>query len=294
MSCVPVGILVIPKPVKPMPTDTHTSDPTLGQRRENRFAIQSIVLPFLGSRVVDHAVFQYILQDVSATGLKIGLPRWLVSKISLKRGDRVDFHLPFRFDQRNFRQGRIVWVRPDHISGGQECGVYLNEGAPPAYPVFISFETSEIAIDLKEFSSRRAILQLVLKDVMLLKEGLLIYLKHLVPYLSRLTRFSTQDFDTLRAVFFDDLLQRIEASRARLQALYDQTRTELTTLADIGRIIDLEELRMLTESEIYPELFDITFESGPHTPYINAIKQLERKMYANHNTIVMLYIKSLQ
>ncbi len=281
-----------------MPTDSQTSDPTSDptsdQRRENRFGIQTIVMPFLGSRTADHAVFQYILQDVSATGLKIGLPRWLVSKISLKRGDGVDFHLPFRFDQRNFRQGRIVWVKPDSVSGGQECGVYLNEGAPPAYPVFISFETSEIAIDLQEFGSRRAILQLVLKDVVLLKKGLQIYLKHLVPYLSRLTRVSTQDFDTLRAVFFDDLLQRIDASRVRLQALHEQALTEMTTLEDIGRIIDLEELRMLTESEIYPELFDVTFESGPHTQYINAIKQLERKMYANHNTIVMLYIKSLQ
>ena len=55
----------------------------------------------------------------------------------------------------------------------------------------------------------------------------------------------------------------------------------------------MEDLREIIESEIYIEIIKITFESDAALQYLLAIKELEKKLYYNYNTIVMIYIQSL-
>lgn len=37
--------------------------------KEQRFMVDSIILPFLGTRVEDHVCFQYLLVDISYHGI---------------------------------------------------------------------------------------------------------------------------------------------------------------------------------------------------------------------------------
>ena len=60
----------------------------------------------------------------------------------------------------------------------------------------------------------------------------------------------------------------------------------------MGRI-DLEELRRTMEPEIYIELFDLALGPETSSMYLDSIKALENRLYANYNTMVMLYIQSL-
>ena len=64
-------------------------------RRETRLPIESIVLPFLGSRELDFQPFEYLLQDVSPGGVKISIPSWVQGRESINRGERVNLHVPF-------------------------------------------------------------------------------------------------------------------------------------------------------------------------------------------------------
>jgi tRNA U54 and U55 pseudouridine synthase Pus10 len=79
-----------------------------------------------------------------------------------------------------------------------------------------------------------------------------------------------------------------------LQELYDKAKREVNIASNILKVIDLEELREIIESEIYVEIFNITFSDEHIKPYLNAIKKLENRLYSNYNMIVMLYADSLE
>lgn len=263
------------------------------QRREPRFQIDSVVLPFLGSRIEDHSVFEYLIIDISIHGIQIALPRWVVKRESLKKGDIIDFHLPFELNNATFHEGLVAWLKHDGVTGTQTCGASIHKMMPLTYPVYISFETADISVDLQNFSSRSAILAQVVKDVVLIKKGVLVYLKHLAPFFSRVTQYSREEYPMLRNFLFEDIEKKIKENIANLDKIYHEILEKNPGERDIPLVIDLEQIRTCMESEIYPEIFNITFETDSHIPYIQAIMKLKNRTYLNYNTIVMLYIKAL-
>jgi len=52
-------------------------------------------------------------------------------------------------------------------------------------------------------------------------------------------------------------------------------------------------LRGVVASEIYVDIFKAAFADANINPYLNAIKDLEKRLYFNYNTIVLLYLRSL-
>ncbi len=262
-------------------------------RKEPRFQIDSVVLPFLGSRIEDHSVFEYLIVDISVHGIQIALPRWVVKRESLKKGDIIDFHLPFELNNSTFHEGTVAWFRFDEETRTQACGASIYKMLPITYPVYISFDTADISVDLRSFSSRSAILAQVIKDVILIKKAVLVYLKHLVPFFARITKYSREEYPMLRQFLFEDIEKKTGENMKKLDNIYNEIIEKNPAEDEIPLIIDLEQLRSCMESEIYPELFNITFETDSHIPYINAIMKLKNRTYLNYNTIVMLYIKAL-
>ncbi|HOV87379.1 MAG TPA: PilZ domain-containing protein [Syntrophobacteraceae bacterium] len=263
------------------------------RRTEPRFEFTSIVLPFLGSRVEDHLCFEYIPLDISTHGLKLAIPRWVVSRERLRDGDEVNLHVPFRLREGNFSRGRIVWSRWDDVHQGQVCGVRMEKAGHRHCRVFFDLDTREFGIDLKQFASPEDLALKVLKDSILLKRGVLIYLNHLVPYFSRVTPYPTDEYPLLKSLFLDDVKRKIEENIQKLEALHRKALEELPSGTEIPVFLDLEELRSLMESEIYLDLFKITFSTEAVLPLLSAIKELEERQYVNYNTLVMLYIRSL-
>ncbi len=263
------------------------------QRRERRFEFDSVVLPFLGSREEDHLCFEYLPMDISAHGLRFAIPHWVVSRERLKQGDDVNFHVPFRLYDVNFSQGKVIWSKWDDELQSQVCGVRMERKSPLHCPLFISLDSREVGIDLQEFVSEEDLILKVLKDSILLKKGVLIYLNHLIPYFSRVTLYPAEEFPLLKEYLLDDVKNRITDNRKKLEALYERAELELRAGTEVPVFLDLEELRSMVESEIYLDLFKITFASEAILPFLAAIKELERKQYTNYNTMVMMYIKSL-
>jgi hypothetical protein len=217
-------------------------------RREQRFIVDSIILPFLGTRVEDHVGFQYLLVDMSYHGIRIALPKWLVSRDRMDEGTLVCMHIPFRMNKRIFTHGKIVWTRWDETSQAQLCGIHLEEKGLDGYPVFVSLENGEVTIDLKDFDSKEGLLLKVLKDTFLLKKGVLVYIKHLIPYFTRITDYPTEDYARLKDAFLNDVFSRVRGNGERLKSLYERLQREARLQEDIAAYLDLEDLRDMVES----------------------------------------------
>jgi len=263
------------------------------QRKEKRIPIDSVVLPFIGSRVQDYSGFQYLIQDVSRNGLKIALPRWLVSREKLHQGDRVNFHVPFAFEGEFFNLGRIMWAKWDDSIEAQVCGVLLDKKSPVNYPVYISLESRDVAVDLAGFASREKLALKVLKDSILLKKGILIYLRHLTPYFSRIVEIASKDYDAVQDLLFDDVRAKVQANTQTLQDIHQNVLDSSARGGCLAEALDLEELRAAVDPEIYMDIFTFALETEKVVPYFKAVKDLEKKLYSNYNTLVMIYIRCL-
>jgi hypothetical protein len=256
--------------------------------------VESIVLPFIGSREEDQVTFQYLLQDVGPDRAQIALPQWVVSRERLREGDLIHFHLPFLVDGSLFSRGKIDAVRMDEDLPGQICtaGILPSpEAAPPMIYIHIAPEGAHI--DLTSFHAPAEILPRIVKDALLLKKGILIYLNHLIPYFSRIGGYPEKEYPLLREALLEDIRKRVAENAAKIEFLLECANRHCPDLKQLSKFLDLEQIRAMMESEIYSELFRTTFADERVTAYIDAIKNLEKKLYTHYNLLVMLYVKSL-
>jgi hypothetical protein len=161
---------------------------------------------------------------------------------------------------------------------------------PTNYPLYFSLENSRV-ITSQDVSLEDLLLR-VLKDSVLLKKGISIYFNHLIPYFSRITGYPSKDYPNLKDIFLNDIKNKIIQHKEKLDELYQLFKNS-SNHKTIAWHLNLEDLRDLIESEIYIDVLNITFDSDTALQYLQAIKELENKLYYNYNNIVMIYIESL-
>ena len=263
-------------------------------RREERLGIASIIFPFLGSRARDFACFEYLPLDFSTHGLQIVIPRWVVNRERLQTGERVNLHVPFKLNEETYSQGEIAWVRQDESIDGFRYGVQMTKQNQPTYPLFISLGSEkDIGIDLSDFATPERLLLQLVHDAALLKKGVRIYFDHLVPYFSRISGYPTEQYPELKKLLFHDIGKKILENHGKLRALHARLQEDAEHQLGIPKDFDLEELRGMMESELSTDLLQIALGTEAITPYLNAIKELEKKQYTTYNAIVLLYLRSL-
>jgi hypothetical protein len=263
------------------------------KRREQRVDIDSVQFPFLGSRRDDHACFQYLIMDISTHGLRINIPTWVVDRERFKKDDLINLHVPFQIKNNIFDLGRIAWVKPDESNEGQVLGIEVVGDPVYHQPIFVSLDDLKIDLDLESNTSIDGLVLRVLKDSFMLKKGVQVYLKHLVPYFSRISKYSSKDYPILKESLLSDIQERVSQHQKKIEAIYDTGCGDYSCEKEIAKYLDLEELRSIMESEVYLEILKIAFETDTVLPYLLAIKELEKKLYSNFNTIVLLYSSSL-
>ncbi len=263
-------------------------------RREHRVEISSIVLPFLGLREDDYSPFQYLLGDLSMHGARILLPRWSTRRELLAVEDEVDFQVPFRFAGETYSVGDIAWQRWDEAQEAQVCGVHFARKTPQTYPVAISFEAGALDIDLTHFNTESDLMLRVLKDAVLLKRGIAIYLKHLSPYLSRISGEDKAHYAFLRSFLLEDAARHVRANRLRLEQVYTELQGGVCSQAELAACLSVEDLLDAFEPEIPADVFAAAFVDKAVAPYVRSIKVLEKKLYVAYNTLMLLYISSIQ
>lgn len=266
---------------------------TIERRKEKRFDIGSINLPFLGTREEDHSCFQYIIIDMSRGGIRFVVPNWVVNRAKIQKDDAINFHLPLHIKDNYYSQSVILWTQWDDTFQGEVCGARLGSIGKPQYPAFISIEPSSVSVSLDYFDTDGNLLCNVIKDAAFLKKGVDIYLEHLITFFSRISGYPGEEYPQLKESLLVDIHNRVKEHCAKLEELYERIRNRTILQSEVARHIDLEELRPIIESEIYIEIFRIAFSNESVMSYLNAIKNLEKRLYSNYNTIVLLYIHSL-
>ena len=269
------------------------SNQSANHRREERQSLDSLILPFMGSREPDQGDFEYILYDISTSGVGISMPKWLVSRESLKRGDIINLNLPFKRESRFYTRGVVMWTKWDEENEAQVCGIRMDSIAPmPYYPIFISLSSGGLMLDLKDFELPDNILQTLLKDAYLIKRGILIYFKHLIPFFSRITDHSREEFVNLDESFLSDIQNQIKRKADALLEIYDTSTAEKWNNMDFSSKVDIGNLRILMETAVQRDLLMTVFDRNSVRPYLDAIHELEKKQNNTYNTLVMLYIRS--
>jgi hypothetical protein len=250
----------------------------------------------LGSRVAPHSIFQYLLHSYSAESAQFVVPSWVVRREHFQVGDRVDLHFPFRTaDGWHREQGEVVAVNWDAAAGEQSCRVELRDRSPLHHPVFVEMTTGKLELRAEggEPVTAAELLPRLLRDCHLLKRGVAVYLKHLVPLFSRITLFPREEYGSLREHLLEDVRRRVEANVETLAGWRTRAEAGELTFATLSQDLDLETLRGVVEAEIDENLFAATFESPAIRPYTAAIRLLEHKLYLNYNTLVLLYANAL-
>ena len=263
-------------------------------RSESRSAFESLLFPFLGSRFSDHATFEYLPIDISFHGVQIAIPKWVVNRELLKVGERIHLHLPFRYADRAYTEGTVQWARWDEDTQSQRYGIRMENPRDVFYPLYIHTDTQSIRLDLGDHDSMEALMTTILKDAVLLKKGILIYLNHLVPFFSRISDRSKDDYDRLKAVLFEDIQRQVKAHLDILDGLYRQVKEERKPVHGILETIDFNQLREAVCSEIQAEVLKTALDTDAVHVYIDAIQTLEKKIYTNYNALVIFFVYSLQ
>lgn len=263
------------------------------RRREKRVPLEMITLPFLATREDDHQSFEYVLMDVSPSGVKFAIPKWVVSRERLTAGAIVNLHLPLLHEGASLEKGEVVWTKRDETLHAELCAVSMSERRPSHSPITISVENAGIVADMERIGSLPGFLVRIIRDAFLLKKGVSIYLKHLIPFFSRIGGYPEKEYPMLKDLLLSDIQNRVLANHDALQDLQRRIAELCAEPDDIPQLLDLEKFRSLIESEINPDIFTVTFESEGVRPYISSIKELEKKLYANFNMVVMVYLLSL-
>lgn len=262
-------------------------------RQEARLPIESVILPFFGSRESDFQPFEYLLQDVSQGGVKISIPSWVQGRESLNRGERINLHVPFELKGKVLYSGLVAWQAMDEDGLGQILGVMMDRGKPLSYPVYFSVDSRQMSINFRIFETHTPLLARLTKDAYLLKRGCLIYLIHLSAVFSRLSDLSKEEYGVFREFVFDDIISRTRKNAEYLEDFHKMITLSGDSFKDTCAAIDLSELRQAIEPEVYVEMFKGIYGDALAMQYLYAIKQLEDKLYISYNTLVMAYCSSL-
>lgn len=274
-------------------------------------AAETIRFPFLGSRT-DGEPFQYILLKVEENNAEIAIFPWFINRIKLNLLENVNLYIPSllstEYDFRGNTTATITSARFDEVLVAEVYLMSLPQQIVTTSSNLLSF--NQFANQLVSTIPLTDLVLKLIKDSIFLKHGIKIYFKHLIPYFGRIVDYSKEEYSKLKEIFLQDVAKNVSENERKLREMYFSLEKTLVKIEQIPELIDLDLLRTFMESEIHLELFTITFnknispdisllfsnsrDNQSHMIYLNAIKELEQRLYSNYNHIVIAYIKGLE
>lgn len=257
-----------------------------------------IHLPLIGSKS-NRELFEFLLLQIHDRSALISIPLCLKHGTFLEKGEKVNLHLRKLIQQKHFNllktEGNINLL-PSNKKNSEYCYKVIFDSP-------LKIESREDNI-LSPQENNDKLISLI-KDSLLLKNGIYIYLKHFVPYLSRMVTIHPSHYKALKLYMFNDIQNLVLQNLNKLEKLYNRCKRDLEIHLDTYIEIDLDQIKELCYSEIDPELLNLALTTAPTTSlntstpfiapqnmYINAIKLAEERLYENYNTIVELFIAS--
>lgn len=239
-----------------------------------------INLPLIGSLHGEYELFQYLIQNASSDHVHIVIPNWVIGRFRLRTSDIVNLHSSFKLKDNYYSRGLVV-------SGQETYTIQLIDPKPQKKP----FGFFDINQSIYIFPEDLSLIKLI-KNMLMIKRGISVYVKHLIPYFSRITGIEKDDYSTLKRLLLNDIQTLLKRNMEFLNTLYHKLEESKDT-ANLLDTIQIEELHTCIQPEINLDILNLTFGDLAHLPYIVCIKELEEELYWNYNSVVISYAASL-
>lgn len=268
----------------------------LSMHPRDRIFKEIFAFPFIGSVKGEHDIFDYLIYDYKDEEFILMIPKWGRNQYKLREWDIVDFYLPFRIGarQRFAVQGIVHEVQWNEETESQVSRIaFLKESSHP-FNTYIHVKEDSVHIALEENEHPDDTFLKAIKDSFLIKRGIQVYFQHLIPFFSRATGYSAQDYPLVKTHILKDMANNVNNHVKQLETFYFRLVAEKDHYERLVEFLNPIELIDTIQSEINFDLLNLTFSNSPHRFYIEAIKELENTSYWNYNKIIMLLIKSLK
>ena len=243
-------------------------------------------LPLCGLKQLDYEPFRYLFLGQFEGGIEIGVTGTAQAYL-LKEFDFINLQISFRKKGGNFySKGHIRSIRSDP-NHGAICQIAFIEEPLFEHPLYLALEEEPRVVFDSTISLREWLIN-GLREWLFLKQGVFVYVRHLAAYFSRVVGYHHKTYGEFRRFFFDDIMQRLRGKIEKLKAVLNDLKTQKNDVI-LENWLNFEESYEFIASEVNLDLLNITFEEGFHLPYVVAIKELESKLYAQFNTMLVVY-----
>ncbi len=247
-------------------------------------------IPFIGARISDLAHFEYILMDLEFPFVNIALPHWLTNTERLRKGEEILLNFELIFENLCYSAGTIESVTRHEKLEAELIKVRLAEPEYSNLPLRLNTPSMVFSVKQSENISIQLLFGQLLKDSIILKRGLDIYLQHLIPLFSRTGGKDETEFYSLRESYLNDLVLNLNNSILRLEEfrnnLLQFPPEHFNSLLPLSEI---ESVFMDLQTALPFEFFEIAFENRLISEYVSSIKSLERRLFANYNALAVLF-----
>lgn len=242
------------------------------------------LLPLYASLLPAYDPFQYFLLHMEDRAAKITSPSFLSQCYMLRELDIVNLHMPFKCGDHCFTRGLVESIRVNPENQERIYHISFVPQADQDYPYHVSagsdgqprFHCSQH----KDILFRHSI-----KECLLLKKGVLVYLKHLSAYFFRIITPHKQDYAAFDQFYFEAAFENLHSKIEKLQALQDG----LGEGSDFVIPDSFQGIHELIQSEVNLDLLHLALQEGDHLPYLVSIKELEEQLYWHYNTMLLIY-----
>lgn len=242
-------------------------------------ALLSTTNQFLGCSEGWKETFMYNIVNMGEDGITISVPS---QDFKPAVGNKLNICLPFKLNSEFFDQCWITKV--DLTPTGTICFGRLTHRTPLRYPLYFDVIRGETAVEDKQAIVKEKLLEL-LNDAKLTKKTILIYLQHLIPFFSRVSRLCPTEHTNIEENI-ESVKNHIKVNIANIEALETETLLIENPLTPNSQIISryLQVLLPEVSEKALTNLYSISLMPE----YIKSIKLLEHKLCLNYNTVILL------
>lgn len=258
-------------------------------------------LPYLGA-LENNEIVEYLLLNLTTRSALITVPNWAYSFRKLKKDSLMDLRLiNLLQDPNQYIEDLKGVILPLRTFGPDNNPMYRVQFETPIKGHMLLKRILMPRDDLYRF-----LIELT-KDTLLIKNGVYIYFKHLIPFFSRLLTISSSRYEDLKNKMMNEIHLQIFFNMSKLENIYEKAASSNGDLEVLLSRLDINGLKNSIQSELDKTLFELAFGNfhfkldekvekysvRSFQNYIDAIKSLELRLYSNYNNIVTLYTQAI-
>jgi hypothetical protein len=252
----------------------------------SRFSHAFSFLPLCGSIAFDYDPLQFFVVGYRDNEVLLTSPWWLDQGYIMREDVVINLHVPLIIGDAFHAKGIVKKIYRDTAQTEMIYGLTLIRETPIDWPYAVQLiDNQQPTITFKQ--SIPILLTKGIRECILLKKSIAVYLKHLAVFFSRVTGLPREVYRRFNQFYFEDILTQIREKIARLEAI----EISLPSVENMQKVPELnfEELQTLVATELSLDLLNLAFDRSRHLSYIIAVKEVEEQLYWYYNLLLLAF-----